>query len=128
MQGQAAVLKREIEAKLAKRFPAALYPIAQQALRLHFIGNAQVNGMLGGGLPLGSLPAFLTSKLDGSGSQISIFFSIHLPRMNTVPLASTDTACPISTAMKIPFTLSPVSRESQNASGISMIQKATRLM
>ena len=55
MQAQAAVLKREIEAKLANRIPAALSPIAQQAPRLHPIGNAQVDGMLGGGLPLGSI-------------------------------------------------------------------------
>ncbi len=55
MQGQAAVLKREIEAKLANRIPAALSPIAQQAPRLHPLGNARLDSLLGGGLPLGSI-------------------------------------------------------------------------
>jgi len=41
MQSQAAILKREIEAKLANRIPAALSPIARQAQRLHTIGNAR---------------------------------------------------------------------------------------
>jgi len=55
MQAQAALLKREIEAKLASRIPAALSPISQQAPRLHPIGNAQLDSLLGGGLPLGSV-------------------------------------------------------------------------
>ncbi len=55
MQAQAALLKREIEAKLATRIPAALSPVAQQAPRLHPLGNAQLDKLLGGGLPLGSV-------------------------------------------------------------------------
>ncbi len=55
MQSQAALLKREIEAKLANRIPAALSPIAQQAPRLHPLGNARLDALLGGGLPLGSV-------------------------------------------------------------------------
>jgi len=65
MQGQAAVLKREIEAKLANRIPAALSPITQQAPRLHSIGNTRLDALLGGGLPLGSV-CELTGP-DGSG-------------------------------------------------------------
>jgi len=65
MYGQAALLKREIEAKLANRIPAALSPIAQQAPRLHPIGNARLDSLLGGGLPLGSV-CELTGP-DGSG-------------------------------------------------------------
>jgi recombination protein RecA len=65
MHGQAALLKREIEAKLANRIPAALSPIAQQAPRLHPIGNARFDNLLGGGLPLGSV-CELTGP-DGSG-------------------------------------------------------------
>ncbi len=65
MQAQAAVLKREIEARLANRIPAALSPIAQQAPRLHSIGNARLDSPLGGGLPLGSV-CELTGP-DGSG-------------------------------------------------------------
>lgn len=65
MHGQAALLKREIEAKLANRIPAALSPIAQQAPRLHPIGNARLDSILGGDLPLGSV-CELTGP-DGSG-------------------------------------------------------------
>ena len=55
MQASAALLKREIEAKLASRIPAALSPLPQQAPRLHPIGNARIDSLLGGGLPLGSV-------------------------------------------------------------------------
>lgn len=55
MQAQAALLKREIEARLAERIPAALSPMAQQAPRLHPTGNARIDTLLGGGLPLGSV-------------------------------------------------------------------------
>ena len=65
MQGKAALLKREIEAKLAGRIPAALSPLAQQAPRLYLIGNARLDSLLGGGLPLGSVCEF--SGSDGSG-------------------------------------------------------------
>jgi recombination protein RecA len=65
MQSQAAVLKREIEAKLANRIPAALSPIALQMPRLHPIGNAPLDSLLGGGLPFGSV-CELTGP-DGSG-------------------------------------------------------------
>lgn len=65
MRAQAAVLKREIEAKLASRIPAALSPMAQQAPRLHPIGNTRLDALLGGGLPLGSV-CELTGP-DGSG-------------------------------------------------------------
>ena len=65
MQAQAALLKREIEAKLANRIPAALSPLAQQTPRLHPLGNSRLDAMLGGGLPLGSV-CELTGP-DGSG-------------------------------------------------------------
>ena len=65
MQGRAALLKQEIEAKLAHRVPAALSPLAQQAPRLHPIGNDRLDGLLGGGLPLGSVCE--VTGPDGSG-------------------------------------------------------------
>lgn len=65
MQAQAALLRREIEARLAHRIPAALSPIAQHAPRLHPTGNARLDSLLSGGLPLGSL-CELTGP-DGSG-------------------------------------------------------------
>ena len=83
MRAQAALLKREIEAKLANRIPAALSPIAQQAPRLHPIGNARLDSLLGGGLPLGSV-CELTGP-DGSGRS-SIALSL-------LALASTEGAC-----------------------------------
>ena len=51
----AAVLKREIELKLADRVPAALSPLVQAAPRLHKSGNPALDALLGGGFPLGSL-------------------------------------------------------------------------
>lgn len=83
MQGQAALLKREIEAKLANRIPAALSPIAQQAPPLHPIGNTRPDSLLGGGLPLGSV-CELTGPY-GSGRS-SIAFSL-------LASASTEGAC-----------------------------------
>ncbi len=71
-------LRREIEAKLANRIPAALSPIAQQAPRLHPIGNARLNNLLGGGLPLGSV-CELTGP-DGSGRS-SIVLSLLAMRL-----------------------------------------------
>lgn len=65
MQAQAALLKQEIEAKLAHRIPAALSPIAQQAPRLHPVGITELDNLLGGGLPLGSI-CELTGP-EGSG-------------------------------------------------------------
>ncbi len=62
---QAAVLKREIEAKLASRIPAALSPVPQQTPRVHSTGNARIDSLLGGGLPLGSV-CELTGP-EGSG-------------------------------------------------------------
>jgi recombination protein RecA len=55
MRAAAAILKRDIEAQLAGRIPCALSPSAQQTPRLHPIGNAGIDDLLGGGLPLGSL-------------------------------------------------------------------------
>src|SRR5271163_3596477 len=46
---QSAALKREIEAKLASRIPAALSPQAQQAPRLMASGVSEIDGLLGGG-------------------------------------------------------------------------------
>ena len=83
MRAQAALLKREIEAKLANRIPAALSPIAQQAPRLHPIGNARLDNLLGGGLPLGSV-CELTGP-EGSGRS-SIALSL-------LALASAEGAC-----------------------------------
>lgn len=48
MRAQAALLKQEIEAKLANRIPAALSPIVQQASRLHPIGNDRLYTLLSG--------------------------------------------------------------------------------
>ena len=46
---QSAVLKREIEAKLASRIPSALSPQALQAPRLMSSGVPVIDGLLGGG-------------------------------------------------------------------------------
>ncbi len=65
MRTATALLKSEIEAKLAKRIPSALSPLAHQAPRLHTTGNNRLDLLLEGGLPLGSV-CELTGQ-DGSG-------------------------------------------------------------
>ena len=51
----AGAVKREIEAKLAKRIPAALSPITASSPRLHPSGTPELDRLLDGGFPLGSL-------------------------------------------------------------------------
>lgn len=51
----AAVLRREIELRLADRVPAALSPMVQPASRLQPSGNPALDALLCGGFPLGSL-------------------------------------------------------------------------
>jgi recombination protein RecA len=70
---QSAVLKREIEAKLASRIPAALSPQAQQAPRLMPSGIAEIDALLGGGLPVGGVTEF--TGLASSG-RTSMAFSL----------------------------------------------------
>ena len=50
-----ALLKHQIEAKLAARIPAALSPMPAQAVRLLSSGNASLDLLLHGGFPLGSI-------------------------------------------------------------------------
>ena len=104
MRAQVALLKREIEAKLANRIPAALSPIAQQAPRLHPFGNTRLDDLLGGGLPLGSV-CELTGP-DGSGRS-SIALSL-------LALASAEGACAY---IDVSDTLSP---HSAAAAGIEL--------
>ncbi len=65
MNAQAAVLRREIEAKLVHRIPGALSPSVQQVPRLQPTGNARLDALLIGGLPLGSVCE--VTGVDGSG-------------------------------------------------------------
>ena len=65
MNAKAAVLRREIEAKLVHRIPGALSPIVQQAPLLQPTGNARLDALLNGGLPLGSVCE--VTGTDGSG-------------------------------------------------------------
>ncbi len=104
MRAQAALLKRQIEAKLAHRIPAALSPIAQQAPRLHPLGISQLDNSLGGGLPLGSI-CELTGP-DGSGRS-SIALSL-------LSIASTQGVCAY---IDVSGTLSP---QSAAAAGVDL--------
>ncbi len=83
MQARAAVLKQEIEAKLAHRVPAALSPLPQQSARLLPTGNRAVDALLAGGLPLGSI-CELTGR-EGSG-RTSLALSV-------LATASAEAAC-----------------------------------
>ena len=80
---QSAVLKREIEAKLASRIPAALSPQAQQPPRLMVSGIAEIDALLGGGLPIGGVTEF--TGLASSG-RTSMAFSL-------LAGTSSDSAC-----------------------------------
>ena len=69
----AAVLKREIELKLADRVPAALAPMVPSAPRLQPTGNAALDTLLGGGFPLGSLCEVTGPECSGrSGIVLSL--------------------------------------------------------
>jgi recombination protein RecA len=78
-----AVLKREIEAKLASRIPAALSPQAIQAPRLLSSGVSEIDGLLGGGLPIGGVTEF--TGLASSG-RTSLAFAL-------LAGATVDSAC-----------------------------------
>ena len=80
---QCAMLKREIEARLAARIPAALSPLAQQAPRLMPSGIVSVDELLGGGFPVGGI-----AELTGlrSSGRTSLAFSV-------LAGASGDSAC-----------------------------------
>ena len=58
MKSRSAALRQEIESILWSRIPAALSPQAVQAPRLLPIRNEAVNGLLGGGLPIGGICEF----------------------------------------------------------------------
>lgn len=55
MRTQAAIIRNEIETKLSARIPSALSPLEQQAPHLLAFADADLNRLLDGGLPLGSL-------------------------------------------------------------------------
>ncbi len=80
---QSAVLKREIEAKLASRIPAALSPQALQAPRLIASGVPAIDALLGGGLPIGGITEFTGQASSG---RTSLAFSL-------LARAAADSAC-----------------------------------
>jgi recombination protein RecA len=80
---QSAMLKREIEAKLASRIPAALSPPPQQAPRLLASGVPEIDLLLGGGLPIGGI-----SEFTGLGSSGRTSLALSL-----LAEASGDSAC-----------------------------------
>src|SRR5690349_17244537 len=59
----AAALRVEIEAKLAQRVPAALTLKIRQAPELFVTGKAEVDAMLGGGIPRGKI-----TEISGAAS------------------------------------------------------------
>ena len=78
-----AVLKLEIENRLATRVPGALSPLAPQAPRLLPTGVAQVDGLLAGGVPVGGISEFTGA---GSAGRTSLAFSL-------LAEATPDAAC-----------------------------------
>ena len=83
MQSRSAALRQEIESSLASRIPAALSPQAVQAPRLMPIRNEAVNGLLGGGLPIGGICEFTG---PASAGRTSLALSV-------LSEATVDSAC-----------------------------------
>ena len=65
VSSQSAVLKHEIEARLALRIPGALSPRTQQAPRLMASGVPRIDALLGGGLPIGGISEFTGNASSG---------------------------------------------------------------
>ena len=104
MRISSAMLKQEIETKLAQRIPAALSSPAQQAPRLYPTGNTSLDALLNGGLPLGSVCEF--TGAEGSGRT-----SVALSLLAT---ASCEGACAY---LDVSDTLSP---HSAAAAGVQL--------
>jgi recombination protein RecA len=83
MQSRSAALRQEIEGHLGSRIPAALSPQAVQAPRLLPIGNEAVNGLLGGGIPIGGISEFTGPATAGRTSLA----------MSVLSEACVDSAC-----------------------------------
>src|SRR5690242_6614599 len=60
-----AELRNQIESALAARIPAALSPRPLQSCELVSCGVDEVNGVLGGGLPLGAIVEFTGPPSSG---------------------------------------------------------------
>ena len=68
--GTAAELRKQIESGLAGRIPAALSPRPLRSPELISCGVAEVDALLGGGLPLGSIAELsVSSKPSGSSTR-----------------------------------------------------------
>ena len=83
MQSRSAALRQEIESSLALRIPAALSPQSVQTPRLLPIGNMAVNGLLGGGLPIGGICGFTGPATAGRTSLA----------LSVLSQATVDSAC-----------------------------------
>lgn len=83
MQSRSAALRQEIEGHLGSRIPAALSPQAVQSPRLLPIGNEAVNGLLGGGIPIGGISEFTGPATAGRTSLA----------MSVLSEACVDSAC-----------------------------------
>lgn len=68
MHSSALAIKREIENKLATRIPAALSPVALGTPRLQLIDKEELDDLLDGGFPLGSLCEITGHECSGRSS------------------------------------------------------------
>ena len=100
----AALLKRDIETRLAHRIPAALSPVAQHTPRLHPTGNLPLDALLGGGLPLGAV-CEVTGPAGSGRSSIAL---------SVLATASAEAACAY---IDVNDVLSP---ESAAAAGVAL--------
>ncbi len=95
---QSGVLKREIEAKLASRIPAALSPQALQAPRLIGSGVPEIDDLLGGGLPIGGVSEFTGLASSGRTSLAFALLSETTADSACAYIDVDDTLDPKSTA------------------------------
>ena len=98
MLAHAALLKQEIEAKLADRVPSALSPMAVRTATLHPIGVAAVDGLLGGGLPLGSICEVVGAAGSGRTTLAMSLLACATSDAACAYVDVQDTLCPASAA------------------------------
>ncbi len=75
-------LRSSIEAQLSRRIPAALSPQARSAPELRPLGIPEIDGMLGGGLPVGALVELVGSLSSGRSSCAQAFVARVLAEGN----------------------------------------------
>src|ERR1700677_949247 len=95
----AAVLRKKIELSLASRIPAALSPRLHQVAKLVPTGIAEIDALLDGGLPLGSLTEIIGPDCSGRSTLVaSVLAEATKQGASCAYVDATDTFDPFSAA------------------------------